>query len=204
MLSYLDPILFPDDCKILQISHEQFVYPIFKNGSSSLRKSGFASVPQSDLEDLKVVEVFLRDPFERFVGGVQTYLSHLDHRYDPDTVIAMIDEHLFLNRHFCLQFHWLVNLARHTPALIKIRPISELNQITKRYSNTMTHSDHLSDKFQNHQRLQFYLELDRTIINKFMGTTVQFQDIVSHIQTERPELYLEVIQRTKNICSVLD
>lgn len=204
MLSYLDPILFPDDCKILQISHEQFVYPIFKNGSSSLRKSGFVAVPQSNFKDLKVVEVFLRDPFERFVGGVQTYLSHLDNTYDPDTVIAMIDEHLFLNRHFCLQFHWLVNLARHTPALIRLRPIQELNQITQRFSNTMTHSDQLCDRFQNNQRLQFYLELDRIIIRKFMGATVKFQDIVRHIQTERPELYLEIIQRSKNICSVLD
>jgi hypothetical protein len=204
MLSYLDPILFPDDCKILQVSREQFVYPIFKNGSSSLRKSGYASVPADDFKDLKVVEVFLRDPFERYVGGVQTYLSHLDHNYDPDTVIAMIDQHLFLNRHFCLQFHWLVNLARHTPAMIKIRPIAEMNQITNRCSNTMIYDEKLSNKFHNHQKLQFYLELDRTIINKFMGTTVRFQDIVSHIQTERPELYLEVIQRSKNICSVLD
>jgi hypothetical protein len=204
MLSYLDPILFPDDCKILQVSHDQFVYPIFKNGSSSLRKSGFASVPTSQFVDLKVVQVFLRDPFERFIGGVQTYLSHLDNTYDPDTVIAMIDQHLFLNRHFCLQFHWLVNLARHTPALIAIRPISELSQITQRNSNTMIHNESLSSRFHNHMRLKFYLELDRIIIDDFTGKTVKFQDIVAHIHKVNPELYQEVIQRSKTICSVLD
>lgn len=204
MFSYIDPILFPDECKILQVSSDRYVYPIFKNGSSSLKKSGYREVESCELANIQTVEVFLRDPFDRYVTGVQTYLMHLDPTMHKETVLKLIDQYLFLNRHFCLQFHWLVNLARHTQANICIRSIEQLDQITDFTWNETTRDQSLSDRFARNQKLKFYLDLDRILVDDFVNQTVSFKDILAHIKHRRPELYQEVLKRSQTLCGVLD
>jgi hypothetical protein len=180
------------------------VYPIFKNGSSSLKKTGYREIEHCELANLEVVEVFLRDPLDRYVSGVQTYLLHLGSNFDRDTILHIIDQYLFLNRHFCLQFHWLINLSRHTQARIHIRSINELDQITDLTWNVLTRDTELSDRFKRNAKLGFYLDLDRILIDDFMGQTVYFKDIVAHIKCQYPVLYDEVLGRSQILCSVLD
>jgi hypothetical protein len=204
MLSYIDPILFPDKCEILEISPGQYVYNIFKNGSSSLRMSGLKSVPSNKFDQLEIVQVFLRDPLDRYVSGVETYISTLPDNQDKSTVLSMIDQYLFLNSHFSLQFHWLVNLARHTPALIHIKSLDQLSLVTNMHRNSQVRDQQLYNRFTANEKLQFYLELDKILINDFMNQTVTLKDIVAHIRQQRPEVYQEVILRSKHICSVLD
>jgi hypothetical protein len=204
MFAYIDPILFPDECEVLQVSADRHVYPIFKNGSSSLRKTGYKKIEPDQLSELKVIEVFLRDPLDRYVSGVQTYLKNLGPKYDRETVLNLIDQHLFLNRHFSLQFHWLVNLARHTRAQIQIRSVTELSDLTSLNKNKMIRDTSLNQRYSGNSRLMFYLQLDRILIDKFMGQTVSFQDIVAYIKQHYPVLYQEVLARSQTLCSVLD
>jgi len=204
MLGYIDPIIFPDECEVLEVAPGRYVYNIFKNGSSSLRKSGFRQLSLDEIAALDTVEVFIRDPYERYVSGVQTYLSQLDLAQDRDTVLSMIDQFLFLNRHFTLQFHWLVNLARHTSASITLRPLSDMGLTTELTWNAITRDEQLIKHFQNNDRLWFYLKLDKILIDTFIGQTVKFKDIVTHIHTSYPVLYEETIQRVNDLCAVLD
>ena len=69
MFSYIDPLLFPDEIDVLEISENRHILPIFKNGSSSLYRMNFKKV--QNFQDLKEVEVLVRDPYERFVSGVK-------------------------------------------------------------------------------------------------------------------------------------
>ena len=204
MLSYLDPILFPDECEVLEVAPNRYVYNIFKNGSSSLRKSGFRILNSDEVSKLTNIEVFVRDPFERYVSGVQSYLRYLDTGYDRNTVLQIIDEFLFLNRHFALQFHWLVNLARQTSANITIRPIEELGITTDLTWNALARDEKLIEHFKSNDRLWFYLRLDQVLTEEFIGKTVQFKDIIEYIHTNYPVLYEEVIQRSRDLCAVLD
>ena len=204
MFAYIDPIIFPDDCEILQVSADRYVYPIFKNGSSSLRKTGYRKISALEFADVKTVEVFLRDPLDRYISGVQTYLKKLDYKYDRETVLSMIDQYLFLNRHFCLQFHWLINLSRHTQAQIHVRSISELKDLTNLVWNTAPDDKDLVARFAVNQKLDFYLQLDKILINDFMHKIVRFQDVVAHVKQNYPELYQEILGRSQNLCSVLD
>ena len=204
MFAYIDPILFPDECEVLQVSADRHVYTIFKNGSSSLRKTGYKKINPEQLRELKVVEVFLRDPLDRYVSGVQTYLKNLGPGYDRETVLKLIDQHLFLNRHFSLQFHWLVNLARHTPAQIQIHSVSELKDLTSLNKNKMIRDTDLTARYSANARLMFYLELDRILIDDFMGQTVSFKDVVAHVKQHHPMLYQEVLERSQTLCGVLD
>tara|TARA_R110000744_G_scaffold55178_2_gene116696 strand:- start:522 stop:1127 length:606 start_codon:yes stop_codon:yes gene_type:complete len=201
MLSILDPIIFPDDCLILK-SQDHYIYPIFKNGSSSLKQSGYTVVSPDEYADISEVTVFVREPFERYLSGVNTFVQH-NPSYHQETLVHIINENLFLDRHFCLQFHWLVNLQRFTQAPIKLTPVSELNYVTDLHNNKCKNKS-FREVFENHAELYFYLALDKVLFYDLIGQTVDFKQILTTIKQTWPDSYTEVIERSKQICSVLD
>lgn len=202
MLSQLDNIIFPDRCDVLEIVPSQrYVYPIYKNGSSSLYKSGFRLVDHDELSNIPVVDIYVRNPYDRFVTGVNTFLQH-NAKLDQSTVLHFVNNYLFLNRHFCPQFHWLVNLQRFTDAKIRINPISALSDITALRVNQS--EDPLLDEYLSRDKLHFYLSIDKVLTEDLLGKTVPFKLIVQTIKHRYPEVYKEVIQRSKDLCNVLD
>jgi hypothetical protein len=203
MLSYLDPILFPDQCEILDIGDNRYVYPIFKNGSSSLTATNARKLNYFEMRELRTVEVFLRDPFERYVSGVQTYLRQNTH-LDRATALTMIDQYLFLNSHFSLQFHWIVNLQKFTDAWMYFRPMSELHTATEHTWNVLARDQALVDYFGSNQKLKYYLQLDKILYEDFMDQTVPLKQIVRFIHNNHNTLYNEVIKRSLQICNALD
>jgi len=203
MLTFLDPILFPDQCQILEVGPDRYVYPIFKNGSSSLLAANPRALNYFEMRELRTVEVFLREPFERYISGVQTYLRQNPH-LDRATALTMIDEYLFLNSHFSLQFHWIVNLQKFTDAWMYFRPIEELHTATEHTWNVLARDEVLVDYFGNNQKLKYYLQLDKILYEDFMGKTVPLQQIIRFIQTNHHTLYNEVIDRSIRICNALD
>lgn len=201
MLSQLDNIIFPDRCEVLEVAPQRYVYPIYKNGSSSLYNSGFRILDTAELPSLDLVEIFVRDPFERFQSGVTTWLHHNTPTHNKETLLWVINNYLFLNRHFCPQFHWLVNLRRFTSAKIKINPISELHKVTNLYEN-LNHNKILYNRLYD-PKVQFYLQIDKVLTETLMGQTVTFGEIIETVKQEHPAVYQEVIQRSINLCNVL-
>jgi len=202
MLTFLDPILFPDQCQILEVGPDRYVYPIFKNGSSSLLAANPRALNYFEMRELRTVEVFLREPFERYISGVQTYLRQNTH-LDRATALTMIDEYLFLNSHFSLQFHWIVNLQKFTDAWMYFRPIDELHTATEHTWNVLARDEVLVDYFGNNQKLKYYLQLDKILYEDFMGKTVPLKQIIRFIHDNHNTLYNEVIDRSIRICNVL-
>jgi len=198
MLSYIDPIIFPDRCDVLEIVPSQrYVYPIFKNGSSSLYASGFRAVSQEELKSLETIDVFVRDPWQRFASGVQTCVEHLN--YDRETVLHFIETYLFLNRHYCPQFHWLLNLQRFSSAKLRLLPLNELNNIVSIHDNVLIKDLELQQRLATNEKIQFYLQIDKVLTNDLLGQTVEFKDIVKTIQQQHPDVYQEVIGRSCEI-----
>ena len=104
MLSVLDTRLFPDSITILKIPESQdYIYPIHKNGSSSLMDSGFSIVDPSDYKSIETIQVFVREPYQRFLSGVNTYLKHNFNK----------------NRDSLLDFTYVDDVARGTVASLK-------------------------------------------------------------------------------------
>ena len=200
MLSQLDNIIFPDRCEVLEVAPQRFVYPIYKNGYSSLNNSGFRILDLIELPKLDTVEIFVRDPIERFFSGVSTWIEHNDH-LDKSTMLFMAGHHLFINRHYSPQFHWLVNLRRFTTAKIKINPIADLSTITNLRLNENKNKVHYD--ISHFSKVAFYMQLDKVLTENFIGQTVEFTEIVATIRQKYPEVYQEVIQRSINICNVL-
>lgn len=202
MLSQLDNIIFPDSCEVLEVTSQRFVYPIFKNGSSSLKAMEYPVVPIDQLKDIPVIEIFVRDPYKRFLSGVQTYLmQHFS--LDRQTMLYIIRENLFLNRHYCPQFYWLVNLQRYTDAKIKINPIEKLNELlTVNYNKTDKDLD-IEQYFKNNQKVLFYTSIDKVLTETLLEHTVSFREIISILKLKHPKVYKELVLRSINLCNVL-
>lgn len=202
MLSQLDNIIFPDRCDVLEIAPSQrYVYPIYKNGSSSLYNSGFRLVDYDELKNISVVDIYVRNPYDRFVTGVNSFLNY-NPNLDRETALHFIINYLFLNRHFCPQFYWLVNLQRFTDAKIRINPIQALSEITSLKHNQS--EDPLLDEILSTDKIHFYLSIDKVLTEDLLGKTVPFKMIVKTIQHRYPVVYEEVIQRSVDLCNVLD
>lgn len=204
MLGYLDPILFPDEILVVELTEHRYVYPIYKNASSSLFETAENVLNIGMIQQIDRVEVFVREPFERYVSGVQTYLRY-NFELDRKTALQFIDEFLFLNRHFTLQFHWIMNLVRFNPdILMTFRTMEELNDATDLTWNALTRDQSLVDYFKENEKLWFYLQLDKVLTEDFIGQTVTMKTIVAHIKDQYPLLYEETIQRVQELCNVLD
>ena len=52
MLSQIDTLLFPDECEVLEVDNNRYVFPIHKNGSTSLHKSGFRTLTLEEIKKL--------------------------------------------------------------------------------------------------------------------------------------------------------
>lgn len=202
MLSQLDNIIFPDRCDVLEIAPSQrYVYPIYKNGSSSLYNSGFRLVDYDELKNISVVDIYVRNPYDRFVTGVNSFLNY-NPNLDQETALHFITNYLFLNRHFCPQFYWLVNLQRFTDAKIRINPIQALSEITSLKHNQS--EDPLLDEILSTDKIHFYLSIDKVLTEDLLGKTVPFKMIVKTIQHRYPDVYKEIVQRSMDLCNVLD
>lgn len=205
MFGNIDRILFPDECPVLEIEPgTQYVYPIFKNGSSSLfSEKKFRRLDLDEISRLSVVDVFVRDPHERFLSGVQTYLEKVPAWLDRKTMLFMIEEYLYLNRHFCPQIYWLLNLARFTTAKFRIRKLSELKTITNRHQNKSSMDKDIVDFFQHSVRVKFFNEMDEVLTINCIDKTVTMREILAVLARNYGTLYQDAFSVGKTVTNVL-
>jgi hypothetical protein len=216
MFLEVDSIIFPDCCEVIQVASQQFVYPIFKCGRSSLtwnmESRGWTFVPEQDINKIVTpIKIFLRDPRDRFLSGVNTYMQHLareGNELDQHTVLYFVNRYLFLNRHYAPQFFWLLNLARFSrpDTLVTFSPMTEINQLTDAndHAGIAPLTDVLREKINsfNWSKLELYLYLDQILIDH-IDKIISIQDLIKHVQTNHSELYKLVFQPTLNITNVL-
>ena len=216
MFSEVDSVIFPDSCEVIQVASQQFVYPIFKCGRSSLtwkmESRGWTFVPEQDIVKINTpIRIFLRDPRERFLSGINTYLQHLaaeGNDLDQHTVLFFVNRYLFLNRHYAPQFFWLLNLARLTRPniLVTFRPITEISQLT--HVNSRAGVEPLTDELRqkinsfNWTSIELYYALDQILIDH-IGKTVTIHELLTYVQDKHSNLYNLVFKKSLNITNVL-
>ncbi len=216
MLTDLDAELFPDDCEVVEIPlHNRHVYLIQKNGSSSLRKDalarGWRIIKNHDLWNLDSIDIYLRDPVQRYLSGVNTFVQHMKRDFpaiDQATCEVLVTRHHFLNRHYLPQWHWLVNLARFIDPTCKIRlhPIEDLYTITDSRSRAKIQPlslEKAQDLLPTCTKLEFWFLLDRILLGR-CGQTLTWQEIL-YIYKEHPvkplEIILDRVDRVRHVLS---
>jgi hypothetical protein len=201
MLSEIDSILFSDDCEVVEIPlHNQWVYYIQKNGTSSLlnlqEKYNLKLLKNEQIQELDFVDVYIRDAQDRYVSGVNTYLQHLkrDHpELDQPTAFWFAKQYKFLNRHYVPQFHWLLNLSRYlsVDTKIRIRDFEEFGRIVEDQdrADVIPCDDEFRQRLlSNNTGLELWLFLDQILLD-LAGTEMTWKEIIDHYRTAHAETF---------------
>lgn len=217
MLSQLDHIIFPDRCEVYEVVPSQrYVYGIYKNGSSSLLSCSIEKKWKiffnEQIKRLTSIDIVLRDPEARFISGINIHLQQLIQQnptIDRYTALWFIKNYLFLNRHYCPQFLWLINLRRylHPDAKLNFFDISELNNIIDRDLKPQGYNEVSKDFVQevgDIPNIEIYHRLDRAMIAQCLGKSLTFEQVVQYIQDADTAAYEFVVGRSLKILEPLN
>lgn len=208
MLIQLDHELFPNDCEVVEIPEfKQYVYLIQKNASTSLRRQATENQDNiyinSDIKELKFVDLYIRDPLERYLSGINTYLQHLkrdNSELDSDTCLWFATRYNFLNRHYMPQILWVINLSRYLAddTILRFRKFNEVKNLTS--YNIKAGITPADQKFEQKVKqmmqsdLELYLFLDQMLLD-FSGQEFTFNTLKHKLQTHPSDCYTSVIER---------
>lgn len=174
--------------------------------------NGWTFVDKSEIHNIKPpITIFLRDPKQRFISGVNTFIQHLltkEKNLDQDTVLYFVNNYLFLNRHFSPQFFWLLNLARFvgTNKLLSLKHLSDIKLFTEINDDAevVPITEELKNKIEkfNWEKLELYLYLDQVLIDN-IGKTMTILELLDHVKNDHKDLYELIFRKTLNIVDIL-
>jgi hypothetical protein len=210
MLSRIDDIIYPNRCEVVEFKDlQRFVYPIFKNGSSSLREyanqQNYKILFNEQIRKLSTIDVILRDPMDRFLSGFNSYVYNTkteNPNLDLDTIIYFAETYLFLNRHYAPQLSWLINLFKYTnnQAVLHLHDMFSLNKFTPlsiKSNETNMLSPEVVNRLKNNIHNEMYQRLDYLLL-ELVGKDVTADEILVYLKSQDPIAY------SKLSCIALD
>ena len=219
MLSYLDRIVFPDRCEVIEvIPSQRYVYPIFKNGSSSLyhgsRKYKWRIRINEQIKHINNIDIIIREPQDRLISGVNTFIQHTLRDYpdlDRNTVEWFSLNYLYLNRHYCPQFFWLVNLARYISQdcrlnFLSMQSVDEIATNNKKPEGVVPPDAELIERVGQIKNIEMYQRIEN-IIYECIGKSMTFNQLIAHIKQLDSSAYDYVVGHAQKIltpCIALD
>ena len=190
----LEKELFPDLCEVVHVPlHNQYVYLIQKNGSSSLRiqqsKENFKIFSNDQISSLAHIDIYIRNPKERYVSGINTYIQQLqrDHpELDLNTALWFVKRYKFLNTHFLPQIFWLVNLSKYlsNDTKIRFRNFRNFSEITNIHSHAGVDapSRDLIQTILNDDKIEFWTYVDQILLN-LEGKELSWNELLDYFNT---------------------
>jgi len=167
MLRYWNNLI-NTECRVA-LFPDHAIYPIFKNGSSSIFSAAHQVLVDDRIKDhAKDIHVFLRDPKQRFVSGVNEY-SKQNNLPVMTTYQRILDEAL-IDRHFAPQWIWLFHLFKYHKGSVTLRPFSELGQVCRQNTNKSQYKVQI-------QVPEEYVKIDMQLIGH-VGQTLPLERLV--------------------------
>ena len=141
----------------------------------------------------------MRNPKERFISGVHTYLEYekmnsqkkyldtLVHFYNEDTILKQIEEMTLCDRHFVPQFIWLIHLSKYFKGTVRIDSVSELYLAIPNRGKPpipeITYKRRQKIKKINSKK---YTDIDEKIIEKYMCRSVELEILIKEFYNVLP------------------
>lgn len=174
--------LFTTDCQIIVLEGDVPVYPIFKNGQTSLfvyaKKKNLEIKKNKEIGLLDNVTIFLRDPCERFISGVHTVIE-LEQISNVKLFLKKIEQLETYDRHFIPQFYWLLHLFKYFRGPVNLLPMGNLYDIIP-YREGPPIAKIKEDRKKEISLVnnKAYVEIDYRLIKKYLGETVSLEKLV--------------------------
>lgn len=125
MLKHLYKLL-DADCRVVMLGGLA-IYPIFKVGSTSLFYDADSVLVNEQIRTNDIV-VFIREPRQRFIKGVNQYCKYngldVQHTHDKIRTGEVTD------RHFAPQLIWLLHLYKYHKGTVTLRHFNQLGEYT--------------------------------------------------------------------------
>jgi len=210
MLSHLDRIIFADRCEVIEvIPSQRYVYPIFKNGRSSLyetaKQKNWRIRFNEQIGKIESIDVVIRNPEERLQSGINTFIKTVirdNPELDINTVEWFALNYLYLNNHYCPQFMWLINLSRFTNATTKLNFISmnDIQSITDLNEDPGfgSPSNELVSKVKQIKNKEMYQRIDNVLFGS-IGMSMTFNELWKHIKSVDSQAYEYVFEHSQNL-----
>jgi len=204
MLSRIDEIIYPNRCEVIEfLAPQRFVYPIFKNGSSSIREyatqQNYKILINEQIKKLSTIDVILRDPTTRFISGINTFVYNIKRdnpNLDIDTIIYFAENYLFLNRHYAPQLGWLFNLKKylHINTKLKLHDMGALSSFTplaiKPLEDNLLNNQ-IVERLKSNIHNEMYIRLDSLLL-QLAGREMTIIDIMAYLHEQDPTAYLKI------------
>ena len=184
--------LLNTNCEAIRVEPYGFVaYPIYKNGRTSLWEyatdNNCKTFINEELKTLDHIIVYLRNPLERFISGVHTYLEFENLGSQEDTILKQIEEMTVCDRHFVPQFIWLIHLSKYFKGTVRIDSVSELYQaIPNRGSPSIPEITNKRKQKIKKINSKNYTDIDEKIIEKYMCKSIKLETLIKEFYNVLP------------------
>ena len=191
LLMYWNKLL-NTNCEAIRVEPYGFVaYPIYKNGRTSLWEyatdNNCKTFINEELKTLDHIIVYLRNPLERFISGVHTYLEFENLGSQEDTILKQIEEMTICDRHFVPQFIWLIHLSKYFKGTVRIDSVSELYQaIPNRGSPPIPEITNKRKQKIKKINSKNYTDIDEKIIEKYMYKSIKLETLIKEFYNVLP------------------
>jgi hypothetical protein len=180
------------DCEVIKFANNLNIYPIFKNGRSSLTiYAGHNNLPilkNKEISVLKNIAIYVRDPIERFVSGVHTFF-YLNQLKINNETLKKIDNFEIVDRHFMPQSFWLLHLYKFYRGNVILKDVKEVYDLVPLRDGPWTKNPIPWKKLTKQQEEQItaltykkFTDIDYHIINKYMNKEVLLFKIIKEIK----------------------
>ena len=181
------------DCEVIKFNDEQFFYPVFKNGRSSLtiyaERNNLPLLKNKEISNLKKITVFLRSPEERFVSGVYTFFYLSNKQSIDENTLKKIESFDIVDRHFIPQYLWLLHLHKYFNGIVELKPVLELLSLIPNRDGPWTDNptpwraitQEEKDKILSIKHKK-YIEVDEKIIKKYMNQSVELGKLIKEFK----------------------
>ena len=127
MLTHWNKLL-NTNCNVFELG-SNYVYPIMRNASSSLRSIVGKKYTNEEIKECKDIVVFIREPGERFVSGINEYCRQ--NNADLSHIYQLVEQGKFIDRHFSPQWIWLLHLNKFYKSNIILKSIEDVGMYCK-------------------------------------------------------------------------
>lgn len=180
------------NCEVIKLDDDRYVYPIFKNGLSSLFQyaeiKNLAVFKNEKISMLKKITVFLRTPKARFASGVHTFF-YLTNTKINENILKKIENFEIVNRHFIPQYLWLFHLYKYFNGEIEFRSVEELLKLIPNRDGPWTKNTHPWRPMTANEKNKIlsidykkYTEVDEKLIKKYMNRSIKLEQIIKEFK----------------------
>ena len=168
--------LLTTDCIVIDVGPHT-IYPIFKNGSSSLMAVANKTYINKQIANCNNIIILLKDPGERFVLGINQYCK--EYNLDIRDTWELVFDNKIINRHFAPQWLWLFHLYKFYRGKVILKPFKTIKEYCKVHTNKEKK------------------KTDVALIKQFVE--VDYELIENHLN--EPILLEKLIRKYKNVLS---